>query len=359
MQFSKENTDQIPFFFIVGRPRSGTTLLRTLFDAHPNVAIPLECKFALDLYPRYGKIKSWTAGDIDVFFHDLQQQLLFDTWTIDKDKLKADLDACTGVTSYSRICRIVYLHYQSFYVKENILALGDKNPGYTIYTRQLAEIFPGAKFIHIVRDYRDNFLSLKNVHFELPWPSLVAAKWRLFNRKFNKDSGYDPGNYLVLRYEDLVNEPEGEMQKLCHFLGLPYREEVFHFDEKKQDVLKAYPPGFVERYHANLLNKVNVSRVGLWRERLTERQVRLLDFAAGTMAEKAGYQRKYTSYNLLTSLAALPGILLAHCLAFLTRIVDRFPYRWRIRILNKWPLLIAGIFHRLSGKPHRSPSGTD
>ena len=347
-------TDSIPFFFIVGRPRSGTTLLRTLFDAHPNVAIPLECKFALDLFPRYGKIRHWTQKDIDDFYSDLREQLLFDTWTLDLQELKAGLDACTGPTPYSRICRTVYLHYRSFFPKQKILLIGDKNPGYTIYTRQLSRLFPGAKFIHIVRDYRDNYLSTKNVHFELPIPALVAAKWRLFYRKFNRDALHDPDNYCVVRYEDLVGDPRGQVEELCRFLGVPFNEGVFDFNEKKEEVMKSYPEGFVERYHANLMNKVNASRMGLWKEKLSGGEVRLLDFAAGGAADEAGYVRRHSSFSLTLKLKALPGIGLAHFLAFLTRIVDRLPYRMRINILNKWPLAIALFYSRFIKRKTRT-----
>ena len=62
---------QIPFFFIVGRPRSGTTLLRTLFDAHPNVTIPPECQFIVNLYPKYGKTSNWTESLLLSFHEDL------------------------------------------------------------------------------------------------------------------------------------------------------------------------------------------------------------------------------------------------------------------------------------------------
>lgn len=48
------NIADTPFIFIVGRPRSGTTLLRTLYDAHPNVNIPPECQFVVNLYGKYG-----------------------------------------------------------------------------------------------------------------------------------------------------------------------------------------------------------------------------------------------------------------------------------------------------------------
>ena len=63
-RLSMANISQIPFFFIIGRPRTGTTLLRSLFDAHPNVQIPWECQFVLNLYPKYGTLELWNSGTI-------------------------------------------------------------------------------------------------------------------------------------------------------------------------------------------------------------------------------------------------------------------------------------------------------
>ena len=48
--------DRIPIFFIVGRPRSGTTLLRALFETNPNVCFPPECQFIINIYPEYGNL---------------------------------------------------------------------------------------------------------------------------------------------------------------------------------------------------------------------------------------------------------------------------------------------------------------
>jgi len=342
-----EKIDAIPFFFVVGRPRSGTTLLRTLFDAHPSVAIPPECKFVLDLYPKYKNKKAWTKKDLEEFYMELLQQWRFDTWTMDLDKLKHDVMDCAGENSYGHICKVVYLNYRSFFNKEEIIRLGDKNPGYTIYTRRLARIFPGAKFVHIVRDYRDNYVSVKNVDFELPLPSAVATKWRLFYRKFEKDAREEPENYRVIKYEDLVTDPQGVFRGLCEFIGIPYRSEVFNFDEKREEVLKAYPPGFIEKYHANLLNKVNPSRMGVWKKQLTAREIRILDLSVGKLAERAGYERQFKGYHPLLYLPALPGICWARFLACLTRVVDAMPYRLRMNILNKWPIRLAGLYLRM------------
>lgn len=342
-----EKLDKIPFFFILGRPRSGTTLLRTLFDAHPNVQIPPECKFILDLYPKYGKKTNWSEKELEGFYQDLIRQWRFNIWTIDREKLKAGLMACAGKTSYSMICKVVYHHYQSFYEKKEILWFGDKNPGYTIYTERLLKIFPDAKFIQILRDYRDNYVSVKDVDFELPVPSLVATKWKLFYKNVRRAAGKNPERYLTIRYEDLVDDPEKQMKPVCAFLGIDYRPEMLEFHRKEDEIFKVYPKAFVMRFHANLVNKINKSRSGIWKEKLSRNEIRLADMAVGKIAEEAGYQRQFDRFGFLLYLQALPGITLAHVLAVLTVIIDKFPYNARMLILNRGPIAVAKTFLRL------------
>lgn len=339
-----EKIADIPFFFVVGRPRSGTTLLRTLFDAHPNVSFPPECQFIVNLYPKYGKINNWDQKALNDFFNDLLNQWLFDTWKINEEDLKTRLMSFIGNHSYGTICKVVYLEYNSLFEKDNIKFIGDKNPGYAIYTKLLLKIFPEAKFIHIIRDYRDNFVSIKNVDFELPIPSLVVQKWKYFFRKFNKDSKAAPNKYYLLNYEKLAFNPEEEYDKLCRFIGISYNESVFDFHKKKDDILKEYPVGYVETYHTSLLQKVNTSKIGVWKKQLSDNQIRIMDQTAGSLAEKAGYQRKYININPLFSFVAFPGRLYAATLYVATVIVDRFPYKLRMAILIKGPLVLAKLY---------------
>ena len=64
------NISSIPIFFVVGRPRSGTTLLRMLFDAHPDVTFPPECQFIVNLYPKYKNVNPWKEEDLNPsYFH--------------------------------------------------------------------------------------------------------------------------------------------------------------------------------------------------------------------------------------------------------------------------------------------------
>jgi hypothetical protein len=342
----------IPFFFILGRPRTGTTLLRALFDAHPNVQIPWECQFMLNLSPRYGNITFWTEEILNDFYKDLQMQWQFSAWNMDHGKLITDLMACAGNTSYARICTLVYLNYISFYPKEEIRLIGDKNHGYTIYTHRLKKLLPDARFIYILRDYRDNYESVRNVDFELPIVSLVVYKWKYFYKKALKASQRFPGSFYFIRYEDLVTDPELYLAKLCEFLDIPYVPEVFDFYKKKEEAERKYPADVLEKHHKSLFNPVNTSRIGRWERSLSQRQVRIADLVAGKYAEIAGYTRKYRGFNAWIGLLALPGVCYARFIYLMTYIVDRFPYRIREKLLSRGPLWIARKFSGLFPTAH-------
>ncbi len=340
----------IPVFFVVGRPRSGTTLLRTLFDAHPNVVVPPECQLIVNLYPRYGKLQHWSRKELESFYKDLLEQWRFDVWPLDRQKLYRSLMDCEGDYSYGTICKVVYHEYRSIFRHGVLLALGDKNPGYTIYTERLLRIFPEAKFIHIIRDYRDNFVSIRNVDFELPFISVTVSKWRYFVKKFRKAAAKHPGTHLEIRYEDLVSDPERTFGNLCEFVGIPYSEKPFDFYKKSEEVLKIYPPELILKYHSSLLKKINTSRTGLWKNNLSESELRVADACVGKYAALSGHEKLFPRPGLAARLRSIPGKCFASMLYLLTWTIDRFPYRLRMNILSKAPLAVGrfylGIFNR-------------
>ena len=345
-----EKHPQIPVFFIIGRPRTGTTLLQSLFDAHPNVMIPWECQFVLNLYPAYGNINQWSQQQLISFYDDLVKQWQFSSWNIDHEKLKTSLLACEGERTYREICQVVYLNYISLYPKQKVSIIGDKNHGYAIYTERLRKIFPEARFIYVLRDYRDNFDSVKRVDFEVPIVSLVVYKWKYFYKKALAASKKYPDSFFFIRYEDLATRPDLHFRKLCEFLDIPYLPEVFDFYKMKSRAEETYPTEVLEKHHKSLFNPINTSRLGLWKKSMNETQVRIADQVAGEYAELAGYERKYRKFSLRIAIHALLGVCYARSIYFLTYIIDRFPYRLREKILSKGPLLLAKIFSGLFGK---------
>ena len=72
-----------PFFFILGRPRSGTTLLKALFDAHPNVKIPPELPIFLPLYQKFRHVKKWDRQNILSFVDHVFHPNVFNNRTLE------------------------------------------------------------------------------------------------------------------------------------------------------------------------------------------------------------------------------------------------------------------------------------
>lgn len=336
--------EDIPVFFVVGRPRSGTTLLRTLFDAHPNVIVPPECQLIINLYPKYGKTTFWDQNKLEDFHRDLQKQWRFDLWPLDRNNLYRSLMACEGKHSYATICKVVYHEYRSIFKHGVLLAIGDKNPGYTIYTRRLLKIFPGAKFIHIVRDYRDNFVSIRNVDFELPFISVTVSKWRYFVRRFRKAAERHPGTHLEIQYEALVSEPEKTFGELCDFVGIPFSDKPFDFYKKSEEVLRIYPNDLILKYHSSLLKKINTSRTGIWENELTSSELKVADACAGRYAGLTGHKKLYAHPGLISQLRSFPGRTFAAILYLATWTIDSFPYKLRMTILSKAPLVVGRFY---------------
>lgn len=320
----------VPLFFIIGRPRSGTTLLRVLFEAHPNVLIPPESPFIIGLYKKYNKVTLWDEIVIKGFCEDLFKQRYFDKWLIEKDLLYKSLMEAKGESTFQTMFRKVCLTYSSVFDKEKILMIGDKNPAYSLFIHRVHQLFPEAKIIHITRDYRDNYLSLVKVNFEVPIVPLVIYRWKFALHQAWRLKKKYPGLVYSIRYEDLAADPEPRFRELCDFLGIGYDPSVLSFYQKKSEVEKAYAGSEeIRQVHQSLFNPISTSRMNLWQTEMSPRDIRIADLVAGKSAEKAGYKRQYTSFSPGLCLWILPTLIYASVMYRLILLGDHLPYRMR------------------------------
>ncbi len=334
-----EAINKLPFFFILGRPRSGTTLLRTLFDAHPNAAVPLECAFIVNMAQKYGHIKMWDSQTLLSYYDDLQTHIKFDTWNMDLEKLKIALLQCEGSFTFQQLCKVVYLEYKSVFHKEEIKLIGDKNPVYATYTNKLLKMFPDAKFIHLVRDPRDNIISLKNVDFEGPFSALLAYRWKHSAEKLFKIKKKNPEKFYTIRYEDLAKEPQKYYAEMCQFLGLPYHDKVFDFYKKQDEALKLFNNDKVMKYHKSLLSPINVSKIDLWKTQLPEIDIRIAEFVCGKWTKIYGYERRFENPGAKAAFKSFHWIAYGKALYIVRDFIDLLPFSTKIWIKNRGPLL--------------------
>jgi len=337
----------IPFFFIIARPRSGTTLLRTLLDAHSNIIIPIESPLILHLSGKYKNIRVWNKKKLTDFYNDLLNVLDFNTWPVDHEKLRKDILECEGKTSFSSICKVVHYNYISSYKKNEIKYLGDKNPRHSNTMPLIFKLFPHAKYIHLVRDYRDHILSMTKTRLaNISNIVVIAYRWKYSAKKMDKFKKKYPGSFFTIRYEDLVNNPSCYLKNICDFLEIPYEETMLDSYRNVEEAYKTYTKERIA-FYGKLTEPVTNSRSNLWQTEMKEIDIKIADSIAGKYAGNLGYIRKYKKYGILFYLKILPGITVAKFVYFLHNSLGIFPYGIKSRIKIFISLYLKRIFLKI------------
>ncbi|MEJ5302590.1 MAG: sulfotransferase [Bacteroidales bacterium] len=328
-------------FFIVGRPRTGTTLLRSILNAHPAVIVPPECQFIINLSKKYAGICNWPEALLNKFISELYNQWKFDTWPLDHQLLQQNLLSLKGQTTYATICKTIIQTYGSKKDLARVTHLGDKNPGYSMYLENIIKIFPDAKMIFMLRDPRDNYVSLLESGFELAIPSYASYKWRHYFTQALRFYKKYPDRIFFLKYESLIQSPHEELEKVSAFLGIEFMPSLIYTYDSINNLKADYPGGALEKFHCRLAGGIHDHRLEIWKTHLQTQTIHLLEISAGKYAEKAGYSHEFKKHPRKYKLMAFPGRLLAQDIFFLTKIINRLPAGLRMAILSKLPRKIA------------------
>jgi hypothetical protein len=310
-----------PFLFIVGRGRSGTTLLQAMFDAHPEMAIPPESHLIADMAARRKRYGSGARFSADRFLTDLVPHLGFKNWGL-SDMDVAEVLRAARPSSLADAIRVVYAAYARRHGKTRF---GEKTPLNVLHIPMIARMFPEARFLHIIRDGRDVTLSYLSQEFG---PSTVvesAYRWRQHVGRGRRDGRLlGPGRYREVRYEKVVEDPEAILRDLCGFAGLGFDERMLRYQEHRERVL----PQVLEGWHPGL-ELPPTKGLRDWRKDMSARQVALFEAVAGDLLAQLDYERAVPRPTPVVRLAALRDLAVfqARRLAGKLRSVGR--RRWR------------------------------
>lgn len=334
-----DHIDTIPFFFIIGRPRSGTTLLQTLFEAHPNVQIPPESPVIKESYLRFKHIKHWEDKNIKDFIKFIYTNPKFREWKVEQQKVYSDLLEQKEFLTFNSIIKILYLNYTAVFPKENIVLFGDKNPNYSRNPKKLLEIFPEAKMVHIVRDYRDHILSVKRVKLLNSNLPLIADLWRRSQKRMLRLMKIYPGSIISIKYEDFVQEPDKYLEQMCAFLHIKYSPSMLDYSGKEKDIKEGNMFKASDVFHGNLFRPISSDNAGKWKKEMMEEDIRMADFYVGKYAELSGYNRQFKQRKTVIFFRALPGYLYVFFYHFTNMLIAFIPIKYRkllrMKILNK------------------------
>lgn len=265
--------------FIIGHPRSGTTLLRDLLRSHPNITFPDESHFIPTYYRAYGDPTSERAA------RRLGAKLLTLIWV-----RRWELTIDPGYFADCRTFRNVVLRlYEAWTNQEGKPRWGDKTPQYVSEIPTLRKIFPEAKFIHVIRDGRDVALSwVKYPHAEYNVFS-VAENWkRLVTKGRSAGAKLSDDEYLELHYERLISQTEEIMRRVCDFLNESYTSAVLLPHRLPARLL---PNVFGQRSTPDVSRAEIVSANSQkWKSKMSRNQCILFESIAGDVLADLGYE---------------------------------------------------------------------
>ncbi|MFK0169906.1 sulfotransferase family protein [Streptomyces sp. NPDC090306] len=270
--------------FVLGCPRSGTTLLQLMLHAHPRIALPPETRFVLPAYEsrlRFGDLGApenraalarWITG---------RKETRFDELGLDAGPVAARI--ADGPPTLGSALGIALRSYAESHGK---VRWGDKRPAYALHVEEILRLFPDAQFVHLVRDGRDCVASLLG----MPWwhrgfHEAVATWAQVMDVTRHHARALGPGRWHELRFEDLVAAPEEPLRAVCAFLG-----EEFDPGMTEPHRLAGTAVPARKTWHRRTHGAVDSSRAGSYRQRLTPAQIALCDTVLGRRLIRHGYE---------------------------------------------------------------------
>ncbi|MGH3042434.1 MAG: sulfotransferase family protein [Gaiellaceae bacterium] len=268
--------------FVLGCPRSGTTLVQVMLHSHPRIAVPPENRFLIPAYRqrlRFGNLEE-PANRRAVAEFILRRRKRFRDLGLDRQET-IDRIVAGPPTLGSAIGSVLQAYAERF----DRPRWGDKRPHYTHFIDALMRLFPDAQIVNVIRDPRDCVASLKR----MPWwkrsSYYAVSAWADAIDHVGRASRRWPGVVVPLRYERLTADPESELRALCAALGEDY-EPAMAEPERVADV--AVP----ERKHWHSRTRVGptTERIGRWREGLEPWEVALCETVLAERMTGLGYE---------------------------------------------------------------------
>ncbi|MFG6096142.1 sulfotransferase [Leptothoe sp. ISB3NOV94-8A] len=290
MVMSHSSSSESPIF-IVGMPRSGTTLLTSMLSTHPRIAIAPETHYLCYWMRQYKNLKLSSDQDFDIFWQTLSHSQRFSYFGIDANKTRERILA-KGSPSHQHIFAGWLEEYANAINKPR---WGEKTPLHYQHLHQLFTWFPNAQAIWMLRDPRAVAASLSKVPWASNYIHIHAEQWheslRNFERNWQRDS-----RVMLLRYEKLIQQPEQSLTTLCQFLGETYalemltaRSEVNHPLINRQ--------GWAVQHLQSVLEPISTNAIHKWQRELANHQIEIIDVLTFPNAANYGYLASASTFE--------------------------------------------------------------
>lgn len=308
----------MPNLFLTGHRKSGTSMLSRLFDSHPELSLyPTDISLLYAYFPgyvaaqrepeklrkrisvvmekalRYGLGLSGDSENhetiVRAMIHGVLSRLSDDALTRRKDVLNALVMSWREVAGASDGTGVVL-----------------KETSQAIHFRALRESLPNTRFLHLMRDPRDTYAAIKagvtryySALGEGERASLASVlnRVQVDTRAARSNAAMDPESFSIVRFEDLVANPQAEMSRIAAFAGIAYDDCLL------TPSVGGAPYG--GNSHDGLVMKgISAQNSGRWRERISDEEAMIIEFWLGDDMEDCGYRREFPESDATAAFSA-------------------------------------------------------
>jgi hypothetical protein len=287
--------------FIGGYPRSGTTLLTALLDSHPDLLVyPRETQFFKQVMPLF---KRDPAVALDFLIWETSQSTWYATHMYGEGKDLGQFQARLrelfqeqGGTPKALLQAIMLAHAQMT-GQSHKRAWVEKTPHNELFATTLFRWFSMAKLIYIVRDPRATFASVRGFYKIMRLKEMgvlrFCVEWRSSLQANQRNAARFPT--LTIRYEDLIEDPQPTIERICDFLGIRFEESLLQptFDGADFTGFSSYSS------FATQFKTIDRSSLAKWKEVLSQRDVRVIEYLLADDMAALGYAGDSTSRRSL------------------------------------------------------------
>lgn len=274
-------------FFIVGCGRSGTTLLRVILLGHSRLNISPETHFIRNLvddFPLSGTLSPTQVAAVTdvVVAHPRWSAMGIPAESFRRDALALCAPAMADVLN------LIYHHHAR---EAGKVRPGDKTPDYVRYVPQLLEIYPDAKFVHLVRDGHDVAIS----YAEVGWGQAYQGERFEWSQAVRAGLAYRGSPFadriLEIRYEDMVRDLEGTVRRVCSFLGEAFEPDMLDWHSR----IGLLFPGEDPQLHPKLFQPLQSDAVGVWRRKLSAIECLVIEASLYRDLQAMNYDLRYSA----------------------------------------------------------------
>jgi hypothetical protein len=300
--------------FLVGFPRSGTTLIRSRISQHPDIHLINEPEIIYGL--RHAGFD--TNNQIRLTKEVLQNLGEIGHCRNHLEKLSSDfIESILGVEEPLSFKQA----YESLLpIPQGLDVWGEKSLNNAFFTREISQLYPDALVINIVRDARSCLWSkyqknkireqnqnsdLDQPHKSLQIPEVIffakhAAFWAAWQQttKLQLTKYIDQPNLINLRYEDFIDQPETYLKIICGKLGLSYHEDMIDYNQERRDPVLLSKAAYA---HQNITRKIDRSKINSYLD-MPSAMIWVIESFAGKEMRKYDYRLSNPSLPVIDKL---------------------------------------------------------